>query len=161
MLLWKWRARFSGRSLPINYSRASSTWKRRTSLIPAVWFLSGLLMTLGRISSGFIAAHHLSWQRDMLLSVSSAWSNSHSSMAKCLFGCLPLETVQLWLGPLVGRYEAECFYCWKAREIILFSLKFILEKEIFLENLKLFVLIFSNFDCIFLENTISIILSRR
>jgi hypothetical protein len=37
-----------------------------------------------------------------------------------------------------------------------FFLKFFLENEIFLDNLNFFVPIFSNFDCIFLENAIKI-----
>jgi hypothetical protein len=36
-----------------------------------------------------------------------------------------------------------------------FFLKFFLENEIVLDNLKFFAPIFSNFDCIFLENAIS------
>ncbi len=35
-----------------------------------------------------------------------------------------------------------------------FFLKYFLENEIFLDNLKLLILIFSNFNCIFLENAI-------
>ncbi len=42
-----------------------------------------------------------------------------------------------------------------------FFLKCFLENEIFLDNIKYFVLIFSNIDCIYLEKAISIFLSRR
>ncbi len=42
-----------------------------------------------------------------------------------------------------------------------FFLKYFLENEIFLDNLKFFVLIFLENDCVFLENAISFFLPRR
>jgi hypothetical protein len=47
------------------------------------------------------------------------------------------------------------YYCLNVIGKLHFFLKFFLENKIFLDNFKFYVLIFSNFDCIFLENAIS------